>query len=252
MEGALFPALFCGAAANALELRELQGMATQVYVGSGKTIFSEGEQADSVYGLSHGVVRLYKQLTDGRRQVLSFALAGDFLGMPIAERHKLSADAVGEVSLSQFSRNDLLKFIASSPNLMRLLVAFANRELDMAQDQLLLLGNASAEAKVVIFLVGWRNRLARSSASSSSKVVPLPMRRRDIADFLGLKLETVSRTFAKLEQKNVLRIVPKGIYLTGLEETVVAEGEPASRSSRPEKPKLPVRSTGPDQDKNTR
>jgi len=224
MEGALFPALFCGAAASALELRELQGMATQVYVGSGKTIFSEGEPADSVFGLSRGVVRLYKQLTDGRRQVLSFALAGDFLGMPIAERHRLSADAVGEVSLCQFSRNDLLEFIASSPNLMRLLVAFASRELDMAQDQLLLLGNASAEAKVVIFLVGWRNRLARSSVSSSSKVVPLPMRRRDIADFLGLKLETVSRTFAKLEQKNVLRIVPKGIYLTGLEDTVVAKG----------------------------
>ena len=98
-----FPALFCGTAANGLELRQLQGMATQVCVGSGKTIFSEGEPADSVFGLSHGVVRLYKQLTDGRRQVLSFALAGDFLGMPIAERHRLSADAVGEVSLCQFS-----------------------------------------------------------------------------------------------------------------------------------------------------
>ena len=224
MEGALFPALFCGAAANALELRKLQEMATQVYVGSGKTIFSEGELADRVFGLSHGVVRLYKRLTDGRRQVLSFALAGDFLGMPIADRHRLSADAVGEVSLCQFARNDLLEFIASSPNLMRLLVEFANRELDMAQDQLLLLGNASAEKKVVIFLMGWRNRLARLSAASSSKVVPLPMRRRDIADFLGLKLETVSRTFARLEQKNVFRIVPKGISLTGLEEMVVAEG----------------------------
>jgi CRP/FNR family transcriptional regulator len=224
MEGALFPALFCGAAANALELRKLQEMATQVYVGSGKTIFSEGELADRVFGLSHGVVRLYKQLTDGRRQVLSFALAGDFLGMPIADRHRLSADAVGEVSLCQFARNDLLEFIASSPNLMRLLVEFANRELDMAQDQLLLLGNASAEKKVVIFLMGWRDRLARLSAVPSSKIVPLPMRRRDIADFLGLKLETVSRTFARLEQKNVFRIVPKGISLTGLEEMVVAEG----------------------------
>ena len=92
---------------------------------------------------------------------------------------------------------------------MRLLVAFASRELDMAQDQLLLLGNASAEARLSYFSSVGATAWRASSASSSSKVVPLPMRRRDIADFLGLKLETVSRTFAKLEQKNVLRIVPR-------------------------------------------
>src|SRR5450631_3936247 len=157
MSRALFPTLFCGAAANAHELRELQRLATEVYFRSGRTIFSEGELADSVFGLSQGVVRLYKLLPDGRRQVLAFALPGDFLGMPLADRHNFSADAIGEVALCRFSRDELTKFIRSSPSIMRLLIEFATRELDMAQDQLLLLGNGSAEEKVAVFLVSWRN-----------------------------------------------------------------------------------------------
>ena len=98
MPRAFFPTLFCGAAANALELRELQRLATQVHFHAGKTIFSEGEPADSVFGLSQGLVRLYKMLPDGRRQILAFALPGDFLGMPLAGRHNFSADAIGEVA----------------------------------------------------------------------------------------------------------------------------------------------------------
>ena len=121
-----------------------------------------------------------------------------------------------------FSRGELTKFIQSSPNIMRLMIEFAIRELDMAQDQLLLLGNGSAEEKVAMFLVSWRNRLARITAFSET--VPLPMRRQDIADFLGLKLETVSRTLAKLEYRNVLRLVPKGVFLTGLEHTLLVTG----------------------------
>jgi CRP/FNR family transcriptional regulator, anaerobic regulatory protein len=181
MPRAFFPTLFCGEAASALELLELQGLATQVYFHSGKTIFSESEPADAVYGLSQGVVRLYKQLPDGRRQVLAFALPGDFLGMPLSDRHNFSADAIGAVALCRFSRDDLTKFIRSSPSIMRLVMEFVIRELDMAQDQLLLLGNGSAEEKVAVFLVSWRNRLARLSAFSET--VPLPMRRQDIADF---------------------------------------------------------------------
>src|SRR5450631_1634050 len=217
-----FPALFCGAAADARELREFQKLASQVYFRSGRTIFSEHEPADAVFGLSQGVVRLYKLLPDGRRQVLSFALPGDFLGMPLAERHNFSADAIGEVALCRFSGDELTAFIQSSPSIMRRLIEFAILELDMAQDQLLLLGNGSAEEKVAIFLVSWRNRLARISVFSET--VPLPMRRQDIADFLGLKLETVSRTLAKLEQKNVIRLVPKGVFLTGLEHTLLVKG----------------------------
>src|SRR5580692_5832012 len=222
MPRAFFPTLFCGAAVNAFEVRELQRLATQIYFHAETTIFSEGEPADTVFGLSQGVVRLYKLLPDGRRQVLAFALPGDFLGMPLADRHNFSADAIGEVSLCRFSRDDLTKFIQSSPNIMRLIIEFATRELDMAQDQLQLLGNGSAEERVAIFLVSWRNRLARLSAFSET--VPLPMRRQDIADFLGLKLETVSRTLAKLEQKNAIRIVPKGVFLTGLEQTLLVTG----------------------------
>jgi CRP/FNR family transcriptional regulator len=217
-----FPTLFCGDVADARELREFQRLATTVYFRSGATIFSEGEPAASVFGLSQGVVRLYKLLPDGRRQVLAFALPGDFLGMPLAKRNSFSADAIGEVALCRFSGDDLTTFIQSSPNIMRRLIEFAILQLDMAQDQLLLLGNGSAEEKVAIFLVSWRNRLARLSVLSET--VPLPMRRQDIADFLGLKLETVSRTLAKLEQKNVIRLVPKGVFLTGLEQTLLVQG----------------------------
>jgi CRP/FNR family transcriptional regulator len=218
----VFPTLFCRATLGARELRELEGLATQVHVQAGRTIFSEGEPAERIFGVSQGVVRLYKQLPDGRRHVLAFSLPGDFLGLPLADRHNFSADAIGEVALCRFSRDDLGKFIQSSPNIMRLMIEFAARELGMAQDQLLLLGNGSAEERVAIFLLSWRNRLARLSVISET--VPLPMPRQDIADFLGLKLETISRTLAKLEQKNVIRIVPKGVYLTGLEQALLVTG----------------------------
>src|SRR5260370_12422661 len=123
-------------------------------------------------------------LPDGRRQILAFALPGDFLGMPLAARHNFSADAIGEVDLCQYSRDDLTKFIQSRPNIRRRLIEFATRELDMVQNQLLLLGNGSAEQKVAIFLVTWRNHLARLTPSSHT--VPLPHRPHTLAHFLFL------------------------------------------------------------------
>ena len=220
MPGSFFPALFCGEAADPNELREFQKLAVQVSVAAGKTIFSEGELADSVFGLSRGFVRLYKLPPDGRRQILGFALPGDFLGMPINDRHRFSADAIGEVTLSRFSRIKLANFVLSSPNVLRLLMEFAARQLEMAQDQMI--GRRSAEEKVSIFLVNWRSRLTRIAASSEA--VPLPMPRRDIADFLGLTLETISRTFTKLEQRKAIRILPKAVMLTGLEQPPLLKG----------------------------
>ena len=217
-----FPTLFCGEACDARELAALMRLATPIRVDGGQTIFSEGDAARSAFGLSHGVVRLYRLLPDGRRQVVAFAFPGDFLAMPLAERFSFSADAIGEVGVCKFPREELKRLIETSPNIMRLLIEFAARELQSAQDQVTLLGTGSAEERVAAFLVNWRRRVAR--LAPVSQAVPLPMRRQDIADFLGLKLETVSRTFAKLEQRNVIRIVPHGVVLTGLEQTELVAG----------------------------
>jgi CRP/FNR family transcriptional regulator len=221
MPHAPFPTLFCGTGVSAIELREFRRLSKTVYFRTGTPIFSEHDPVDPVFGLSQGVVRLYKMLPDRRRQILAFALPGDFLAMPLIDRHNFSADAVGEVALCRFSHDALKNFIQSSSNMMRLLIDFAIRKLDMAQDQLLLLGTGSAEEKLAMFLVNWRNELARLTKLSEN--LPLPMRRQDIADFLGLKLETVSRTLARLEEKNLIRLVPRGVCLTGLEQTSLAE-----------------------------
>src|SRR6516162_5679034 len=217
-----FPTLFCGEACDRSELAELKRLAVPLRLNGGQTIFSEGDAATSAFGLSHGVVRLYRLLPDGRRQVFAFAFPGDFLAMPLAERFTFSADAIGEVGVCKFPREELKCFIENSPNIMRLLIEFAARELQSAQDQLTLLGSGSAEERVATFLVNWRKRTA--GLAPMSQAVPLPMRRQDIADFLGLKLETVSRTFAKLEQRDVIRIVPHGVVLTGLEQTELVAG----------------------------
>lgn len=225
MPQALFTTLSCGESTDAHDIREFRRLANPVCYRTGTTIFSEGEPAHSAFGLSRGVVRLYKLLPDGRRQVLAFALPGEFLGIPFADKHSFSADAIDNVALYRFSRDELARFIQSRPQIMRGLIKLATRQLDMAQDQLLLLGNGSAEEKVAIFLITWRKRL--SGLGKFSELIPLPMRRQDIADFLGLKLETVSRTLTKLEQKNVVRIVPKGVFLTGLERTLLVTGRSA-------------------------
>jgi CRP/FNR family transcriptional regulator len=217
-----FPTLFCGEACDRSELAELKRLAVPLRLNGGQTIFSEGDAATSAFGLSHGVVRLYKLLPDGRRQIVAFALPGDFLAMPLADRFSFSADTIGKVGVCRFQREKLKRLIQKSPNIMQLLVEFAASELLSAQDQLMLLGSGSAEERVITFLVNWRNRLAR--LGPISQPVPLPMRRQDIADFLGLKLETVSRTFAKLEQKGAIRIVPHAVVLTGLEQDALAAG----------------------------
>lgn len=217
-----FPTLFCGDACHARELAELKRLAVPIRFEGGQTIFSEGEKARNAYGLSYGVVRLYRLLSDGRRQVVAFALPGDFLAMPLAERFSFSADAVGEISVCRFPQEELKRLIQTNPGIMRLLIEFAARELQSAQDQLTLLGNGSAEERVVTFLLNWGRRVAR--LTPAPQAIPLPMRRQDIADFLGLKLETVSRTFSKLEQRNVIRVVPHGVVLIGREQDRLVVG----------------------------
>jgi len=199
------------AALDRAELRELERLGRHVLFASSETVFAQEDMTASFYNLLEGVMRLYKLLPDGRRQIVGFALPGDFLGMATSARHSLSADAIGPVVVCRFSRTSFARFIEDKPHLLRRINEFAVRELSQAQDHMVLLGRRSAEEKVASFLVNWRDRLAQ--LSSPAKTVPLPMSRQDIADYLGLTIETVSRTITKLERDGVIEILPGGVCL---------------------------------------
>src|SRR5712664_1468225 len=203
---AVRPLSIC-AALDSAELRELDHLGRHVHFGPRETVFAQEQMTTSFYNLLEGVMRLYKLLPDGRRQIVGFALPGDFLGMTTSARHSFSADAIGAVAVCRFSRTSFAQFIADKPHLLRRMNELAVRELSQAQDHMVLLGRRSAEEKVI----GWRDRLAQ--LGSPSKTVALPMSRQDIADFLGLTIETVSRTFTKLERDRVIEILPGSICL---------------------------------------
>jgi CRP/FNR family transcriptional regulator, anaerobic regulatory protein len=181
------------------ELRELDRLGRRVHFTSHETVFAQEELTTSFYNLLEGVMRLYKLLPDGRRQIVGFALAGDFLGIATSTCHSFSADAVGPVAVCRFSRTSFAQFIEDKPHLLRRINELVIRELGQAQDHMVLLGRRSAEEKVASFLIGWRVRLAR--LGDATNTLPLPMGRQDIADFLGLTIETVSRTLTKLETR---------------------------------------------------
>lgn len=196
---------------DAAELRGFERLSHLVHIAPKSTLFLQDELADSVFNINEGVVRLYKLLPDGRRQIVGFALPGDFLGMGPGERYSFSADAIAPVVACRFSRTAFQRYVENKPHFLRRMNEFANRDLNLAHDQMLLLGRRSADEKVASFLVGWRDRLERHGLPS--KTLPLPMSRQDIADFLGLTIETVSRTFTRLERDKVIIIVPGGVRL---------------------------------------
>jgi CRP/FNR family transcriptional regulator, anaerobic regulatory protein len=193
------------------EIQELEHLGRHVHFVAGETVFAQEDTATSFYSVLDGVLRLYKLLPDGRRQIVGFALPGDFLGMSAGSRHGFSADAIGPATVCQFVRASFARFSEDKPNLLRRLNELTARELNRARDHMVLLGRRSAEEKVATFLVGWRDRLAQLRETSTT--VPLPMSRQDIADYLGLTIETVSRTFTKLERAGVIAIVPGGACL---------------------------------------
>ena len=202
---------------SALEPDELEAMdklARHVGFEKHQTLFAQGEPAESVYNITAGSVRLFKLLPDGRRQVVGFALPGDFLGLSLSERNGFSAEALSATSTCQFPRTAFSALLDAKPHLLRRLHAMASHELSLAQDQMVILGRRTAEEKVAAFLLGLRKRWARIDGSTVR--APLPMSRQDIGDFLGLTVETVSRMMTKLAREKVIVITPDGVRLLDL------------------------------------
>lgn len=203
---------------GALDLSELEVLEriSQPTTFAPKTmLFDQGALAGNVFNVTEGVVRLYKSLPDGRRQIMGFALPGDFLGLALMDRYGVTAEAVNHVKVCRFLRSSFLSYIDGKPHLLKRMHEFTGNELSLAQDQMLLLGRKTAEEKVAAFLINLQARYARIGAMSVT--VPLPMGRQDIADYLGLTIETVSRTLTKLAREKTILIVPDGVRLLSSE-----------------------------------
>jgi CRP/FNR family transcriptional regulator len=200
----------CGALDQA-DLAEFERIARQVQFAANEALFTAGQAASAVHSLTAGVARLYKLLPDGRRQVIGFALPGDFLGTAPFGRYSFSADAIDSVTVCRLSKEAFTHFIERRPQFLIRINEFAARELLLAQEQMLLLGRRTAEEKVATFLVGWRERLAQ--IGDERQTITLPMSRQDIADYLGLTIETVSRTLTRFEREKMLIIVAGGVRL---------------------------------------
>lgn len=204
----------CGALETS-ELEELDKISQHKAYPAKTMLFDQGALAGSVFNVTEGIVRLYKSLPDGRRQIVGFALPGDFLGLALMDRYGVAAEAVTPVRVCRFARSAFLSYVDGRPHLLRRLHEFAGHELSLAQDQMLLLGRRTAEEKVAAFLLNLQGRYGRIGAVSVT--VPLLMSRQDIADYLGLTIETVSRTLTRLAREKVVIIVPDGVRLLSLE-----------------------------------
>lgn len=169
-----------------------------------QAIFAEGEAADAIFRVVDGVIRLYKLLPDGRRQIIGFLQAGDMMGLAFAERYLYSAEAVTATTVQRISRAQLDDLLDTQPSLARKLLSVTTSELVAAQDQMLLLGRKTALEKLASFL------LALSRRTDAARAIALPMSRSDIADYLGLTTETVSRGFTKLKTSRLIRILDGG------------------------------------------
>jgi CRP/FNR family nitrogen fixation transcriptional regulator len=161
-------------------------------------IFGEEEPAEYVYQVTSGAVRSYKLLSDGRRQIGAFHLPGDVFGLEASLVHRLAAEAIVDTTVRLIKRNSLEKAASADVSVARKLWIMTAGELKRAENHMLLLGRKNALERIATFLLDMDRRL------SVTGMMALPMCRRDIGDYLGLTLETVSRALSQLHVQGVL------------------------------------------------
>ena len=176
---------------------EMMG-ATMPFVRNSE-IYGENERAEYLYKVISGSVRTYKVLNDGRRQICAFYLPGDIFGLEIGDEHTFSAEAVIDCKVLVIKRSALVALAGRDSNVARKLWTMTAGELQRAQDHIMLLIKTAQERVAGFLLEMW----ARAPAGNE---IDLPMSRQDIADYLGLTIETVSRTLTQLENSATIAV----------------------------------------------
>jgi CRP/FNR family transcriptional regulator len=193
------------ASLNADEMFRLTSIMQTVTITPHRLIFVETDPAKNVFNLTEGVVKIYKMMVDGRRQVTGFLFPGDFLGLVHNESYAYTAETVTKSKLCQFPRRQLEALLNELPNLEQRLLAMASHELAAAQDQMILLGRKSARERVASFLLMLSKAAERQGHRNNPILIPMP--RTDIADYLGLSTETISRTFTEFNGQGLIHLM---------------------------------------------
>jgi len=167
--------------------------------GRDAEIYGENEPADYLYKVVSGTVRTYKVLVDGRRQIGGFHLPGDMFGFESGDEHTFSAEAITDCKILVIKRSAVITLAARDNDVAQQMWALTARELQRVQDHIMVLIK-SAQERVASFLLEMAGRAAGGGA------VELPMSRQDIADYLGLTIETVSRTLTQLEKTAAIEL----------------------------------------------
>jgi CRP/FNR family transcriptional regulator len=181
-------------------------------VAAGRSFITEGDPAEHFFNVTAGNAKLFKLLPDGRRQITGFAGMGDFLGLAVSATYAFGAEALEPMKVCRFSRGKLRALLDDFPAMEKRLLEVASNELVAAQEQMLLLGRKNARERLASFLIARAampsNCLAREP--QMAVVIRLPMTRSDIADYLGLTIETVSRTLTRFKSEGLIDIPALG------------------------------------------
>jgi len=177
-----------------------------------QSIFIQSDPAKHLFNITEGNVKIYQLLDDGRIQIIGFLYPGDFFGSYKNNKYNYSAEAIGNLKTCVFNQIVLDKYIDENPVLAKELLNQTSFELTLAQDRITVLGKLNAGERLAKFLlniseqrkrIGWKNN-----------PISLPMTRQDIADYLGLTIETVSREFSNLKSSNIVKFISsKQLYL---------------------------------------
>jgi CRP/FNR family transcriptional regulator len=186
------------------DLHRLAALTKPRQVEAHRTFILAGDPADHLFNITEGVVKVYRLLADGRQQVTGFLFKGDFLGVGPESTYAFSAEAVTRVRYCRFGRAALHRFMDDFPKVEKRLLAMTANELAASQEQMVLLGRKTAREKLASFLVMLSRRMARPGKRED--VIALPMSRSDIADYLGLTIETVSRVFTQFRKEGLIEL----------------------------------------------
>lgn len=179
----------------------LDELGTAHVVPRGKTVAEEGAPAEYVFKVVSGAFRMVRLLPDGRRSVIDFLLPGDYFGLAENSTYSHSLEVISDASFVRYPKDQLRQLLDSDPRASRRFFSLMCGQLAAAQDRLLMLSRKSAVERIASFVLAMADRSQRKDGA-----IKLPMNRADVADYLGLTIETVSRTLSQLKSEKVIEL----------------------------------------------